>query len=186
MRDNIEKNHEALKLAKRDYFPDLTLGVTTVDTSSALMPGTIDSGKDPWMVMFSVNLPIWWGRLDAAVEEKKSSLKAAQNQLENKQNELLSQLAFVHYRLRDALRQSYLYKKALLPKADQALSATQTAYEAGKADFLSFIDAQRILLSFQLAYYRQNSDFYQRLAELKKLLGEVQTDLTWQELARPR
>ena len=46
-------------------------------------------------------------------------------------------------------------------------------YEAGDIDFLSLIDAQRVLFNFQLAYYRHNADFYQRLAELRALMGDV-------------
>jgi outer membrane protein TolC len=180
--ENIEKNKDAFKLAKRDYFPDLTVGVTTIDTGDALMPNTSDSGKDPLMVMFSVNVPIWFDRLNAGVQDAKASLQASENLLENKRNELLSQMALVHYKLRDALRQSYLYKDALLPKAAQTLNATQSGYEGGKVDFLSLIDAQRVLLNFQLAYYRQNANFYQRLAELRSLLGELQTDAEWEGL----
>jgi outer membrane protein, heavy metal efflux system len=183
--ENIEKNKDTLKLAKRDYFPDFTVGVTTIDTGDALSPNTVDSGKDPLMVMFSVNVPIWFNRLNAGVREAKASLKASESLLENKQNELLSRLALVHYKLRDALRQSYLYKDALLPKAAQTLNATQSGYEGGKVDFLSLIDAQRVLLDFQLAYYRQNTGFYQRLAELKSLLGELQTDEEWEGLVNP-
>lgn len=171
--ENVEKNKDALKLAKREYFPDLTLGLTAIDTGDAINPNTVDSGKNALIAMFSVNVPIWFERLNAGVQESRASLKAAENLLENKQNELVSQLALVHYSLRDALRQSYLYKDALLPKAVQTLNATQTGYEGGKVDFLSLIDAQRVLLNFQLAYYRQNANFYQRLAELKSLLGEL-------------
>jgi len=67
-------------------------------------------------------------------------------------------------------------KKAeeILKKASQTLNATQSRYEGGKVDFLSLIDAQRILLNFQLAYYRHNANFYQRLSELQSLLGEIQ------------
>lgn len=183
--ENIGKNKDALKLAKRDYFPDLTVGVTGIDTGPAVNPNTADSGKDALMVMFSVNVPIWFDRLNAGVQDAKASLKAAESLLENKQNELLSQLALVHYKLRDALRQSYLYKDALLPKAVQTLNATQSGYEGGKVEFLSLIDAQRVLLNFQLAYYRHNANFYQRLSELKSLLGELQVDEEWDGVVNP-
>lgn len=183
--ENIEKNKDALKLARREYFPDLTVGITQIETAAAINPSAVDSGKDPLMVMFSVNVPIWFARLNAGVQESKASLIAAEDLLKNKQNELVSQLAFVHYKLRDALRQSHLYKDALLPKAVQTLNATQIGYEGGKTDFLSLIDAQRVLLNFQLAYYRQNSSFYQRLAELKNLLGELQTNAEWEGLVNP-
>jgi len=170
----VGKNKDALKLAKREFFPDLTVGVTQIDTGDALNPGAVDSGKDPLMVMFSVNVPIWTNPLHAGVQDAKAVLKASENYLENKENELLSRLALIHYKVRDALRQSHLYKDALLPKATQVLNATQSGYEGGKVDFLSLIDAQRVLLSFQLAYYRHNANFHQRLAELQSLLGETE------------
>lgn len=171
---NVEKNKDVLKLAKREFFPDLTVGVTQIDTGDAINSSMVDSGKDPLMVMFSVNVPIWINRLNAGVQDARASLKASENSLKNKQNELLSRLALVHYKVRDALRQSHLYKDALLPKAVQTLYATKSGYEGGRVDFLSLIDAQRVLINFQLAYYRHNASFYQRLAELKSLLGEAQ------------
>lgn len=170
---NVEKEQENLKLAKREYFPDLTVGVTTIDTGDAINPATVDSGKDPVMVMFSVNVPLWVHRLQAGVEEARSSLKAAQEQYLNKGNELYSRLALTHYKMRDALRQTRLYKDALIPKAVQTLNATQSGYEAGSVDFLSWIDAQRMLLNFQLAYYRFHANYYQRLMEVRTLLGEM-------------
>ena len=172
----VGKMKDSLKLAKREYFPDLTVGFTQINTGDALNPSLADSGKDAQMVMFSVNVPIWINRLNAGVQEARASLKASENLLENKENELLSKLAMVHYKLRDALRQSELYKKALLPKATQTLNATQSGYEGGKVGFLSLIDAQRVLLNFQLSYYRHNANFYQRLSELQSLLGEMSKD----------
>jgi len=169
----VEKNQSHLKLTKRNYFPDLTIGVTHIDTKDALNPNTIGSGKDPLMVMFSIDIPLWLNRLTAETKEAKASLKASKNSFINIKNELSSKLSLIHYKLRDSLRQSYLYKDALLPKAIQALNATQSGYEGGRSDFLSLIDAQRTLLNFQLAYYRHNANYYQFAAELTSLLGKL-------------
>lgn len=171
--EKIEKNKDALKLSKREYFPDLTLGFTRIDTGDALNPSLAGSGKDAQMVMFSVNVPIWLNRLNAGVQDARASLKASENLREDKENELLSKLALVNYKLHDSVRQSGLYKDALIPKAQQTLNATQSGYEAGDVDFLSLIDAQRVLLNFQLSYYRHNANFNQRFVELNSLLGEV-------------
>ena len=178
--ENVEKSKEALRLSRREYFPDLSVGVTTVDTGQALMPSTVDSGKDPVMLMFSVNVPIWFWRINAEINEAKASLAAVENMRKGREQELLSELSVVHYKLRDAIRQAGLYKDALIPKAVQTLNATKSGYEAGDVDFLSLIDAQRVLLNFQLSYYRYNANLHQRLAELKSLLGEIQgyNDLT--------
>jgi len=171
--EEVKKSEEDLKLSQREYFPDLTVGFTHIDTDSALSPSTVDSGKDPQLLSFSVNVPIWFDRLAAGVREARARLKVAEEKRANAENELVSQLAFVHYKLRDSLRQSRLYKDALISKAGQTLNATQSGYEAGNVDFLSLIDAQRVLLNFQLAFYRHNANFYQRLSELKSLLGEI-------------
>ena len=171
--ENVKKNKDALKLSKREYFPDVTVGFTQIDTGDALNPALTGSGKDAQMVMFSVNVPIWFHRLNAGVQDARASLKASENLQEDKENELLSRLALVNYKLHDAVRQSGLYQDALIPKAQQTLNATQSGYEAGDVDFLSLIDAQRVLLSFQLSFYRHNANFNQRLVELKSLLGEI-------------
>ncbi len=173
--EKIARETESLKLAKRGYFPDLTVGITQIQTGEAMNPSE-DSGKDPLMVMFSVNLPIWFNRINAEIKGARAALNAAENERTGMENELSAKLAMVHYRLRNAFRQSRLYKDALLPKAAQTLSATQAAYEAGSMDFLALIDAQRVLLNFQLAYYRQNADYYQRLAELRSMIDAINYD----------
>lgn len=173
MNENIEKNKDAVKLAKRQYIPDLTVGFTQIETGSAINPSLTDSGKDAQMVMFSVNVPIWLNRINAGVKDAKASLNAAKHLKEDKENELLSKLALVKYKFHDAYRQSELYKNALIPKAVQTLNATKSGYESGKVDFLSLIDAQRILLNFQMAYYRQVANVHQRSAELSALLGAM-------------
>jgi len=173
MDNKVEQNKDNVKLAKRAYFPDLTVGVTQIDTGDALNPSAIDSGKDPLMVMFSVNVPIWFNRINAGIQEAQASLQATESARSNKENELISQLVFLHYKYDDALRQARLYKDGLIPKAVQTLNATKTGYEAGKVDFLSLIDAQRMLLNFQLAYYRHVANVHQRSAQLDALIGAI-------------
>lgn len=171
--ENVKQLRDALKLSRKEYFPDVTVGFTQIDTGRALNPTLADSGKDAQMVMVSVNVPIWFDRLGAAVQEAKAALKSSEVSREDTENELLSKLALVNYKLHDSFRQSGLYKDALIPKAVQTLNAMQSGYESGDIDFLSLIDAQRVLLNFQLAYYRHNANFNQRCVELKSLLGQV-------------
>ena len=166
---NVNGEKQELRLAKRSYIPDFMVTLT----QEKMRPTTMGNQEDPWMIMFSVNVPLWFGRINAEVQEARASLLAAEAGQENKSNELESMLSMTHYKLRDALRQSRLYKDALIPKAVQALNATKSAYEAGSMDFLSLIDAQRVLLDFQMAYYRHNANFYQMLTEIQALIGDT-------------
>lgn len=169
----IESEKADLKLARREYVPDLTLGVTHIDTADAVNPTVVDSGKDPLMVMVTFNVPLWFNRINAGIRQAEASLYSEEQMREGKKDDLISKLAMVHYKLRDARRQSRLYKDALIPKAVQTLNATKSAYEAGGMDFLSLIDAQRMLLNFQMAYYRHNADFSQRLYEMQSIIGNI-------------
>ena len=170
---SVAGSEDELKLAQREYVPDFTVGVTQIDTGPAVNPSMADSGKDPLTVMVAVNVPIWFHRINAEIRQARASLEAAELKREGAEDELLSRLAMVHYKLRDARRQAQLYNDALIPKAVQTLNATKSAYESGGMDFLSLIDAQRMLLSFQMTYYRHNANFYQRLYQIQALLGEV-------------
>ena len=51
------KEEVSIELAKKDFYPDLMLGLDYVVTDEAINP-TSDGGKDPVMAMFSINLPI--------------------------------------------------------------------------------------------------------------------------------
>jgi cobalt-zinc-cadmium efflux system outer membrane protein len=165
------KEKTGIALAKKEFFPDVRLGVDYTVTGEALNPATPGSGKDAVMVGVSINLPIWEGKYRAGVREAMARFQAALKQRIDRGNTLTSDLKLVLFKYQDASRKIALYRDALIPKADQTLKVTQRAFEAGKADFLSLIDAERVLLEFQLTYERALADHAQRLAELEMLLG---------------
>lgn len=167
----VEKEKLGEALARKDYYPDVTVSLEAVDTGQAMNRTAPDSGKDPVSVGISINLPIWWNKYDAGVREAQHRRSAAINILEEKQNELTSQLAMVLYKLRDAERRIDLYKNGLIPKAQQALQVSLQDLETGLGRYSDVIDAQRMLLEFELAYERAEVDKAQRLAEVERLVG---------------
>ena len=168
----ISKEQTGIRLAKKNSLPDFSLGVDYIITGDARMPGVMDSSKDPVMVMLSLQLPIWSKKNRASVNEATARYRAAVNQEQETENSLLSQLEMILYNYRDARRKIVLYRDSLLPKAQQALEVTRSAFETGKADFLDFIDSQRTLLAFSLAYEEAKTREAQRLAELEMIIGE--------------
>jgi outer membrane protein, heavy metal efflux system len=167
----ISKAQEAKKLAKLNYYPDLTVGADYIDTDNALMSNIPDSGKDPLMLRLSINLPIWQARLNATVRQADAEEKRAELLRSQFIYNLRADLKMVTYRLSDARRQAQLYRDSLIPKARQAMLVAQADYRDGKGNFLSLVDSQRVLLSFQLTYYRSVSNYRQRLAEIEMIVG---------------
>jgi outer membrane protein TolC len=162
----------AIKLAKKNYYPDITIGVDYIETDAALMPGTPDSGKDPVIAMASVNLPIWYGKYRAAEREARFRQAAVDQQRVDTENQLEADLKLALYHFRDAERKIDLYRDTLVPIADESLKVAQLGFQAGKVSFISLIDAERLLLEFQLAYERALADRMSRLAEIETLVNK--------------
>jgi outer membrane protein TolC len=167
----IDREDASVSLANRRYFPNFTLGFDYLSTGSAAMPDVPESGKDPVIGMLSINLPIWWGSYGAGRREAEAKRRAAQLDRRNLKNEILAQTHSVLFEFHDARRKIDLYREALIPKAQQSINASLRGYEAGEVDFLDFLDAQRMLLDFELAYDRARANHVVRLAELRMLAG---------------
>ena len=57
--DNMTSKEEiTVKLARKNYYPNFSIGLDYIFTGNAMMPGVVDSGKDPLVAMLSINLPI--------------------------------------------------------------------------------------------------------------------------------
>jgi cobalt-zinc-cadmium efflux system outer membrane protein len=160
-----------VELAKKRFYPDISVGLDWIQTDDARTVGTSDSGKDPIMAMISMNLPIWQDSYKAGRHQAEAKLRRVSAQKLQKENDIIAQTAKVLYEFEDSGRKVALYTDTLIPKAKEMLEASEVAYRAGTVDFLSLIDAQRTLLAFELLYERSVTDYLQRLAELEMLAG---------------
>jgi cobalt-zinc-cadmium efflux system outer membrane protein len=169
--ERIEETSKRVWFARLNYLPDVTVGFDYINVSKGPM-NVSDNGKNASALMFKVNVPLWFGKQKSQLDEAaslKTSAQAAHTQLEN---DLAAKIKMVYFKVRDAGRQIQLYRNALVPKAEQSLKASETAYSAGKVDFLNLIDSQRTLLNFQLAYYQAIRNYEQQFAELEMIIGE--------------
>jgi outer membrane protein TolC len=176
LQHRMRRSELGKKLAGKAYYPDFSLGVETVETGSAVAPNTRGSGDDPWMVTFSVEVPIWYSSYRASEREADARWRSAQRRHLDTRNRLRSDLELALYNRRDALRRVSLHQNTLIPKSEQSIRATEAAYRAGRSDFFSLIDAQRVLLKFQLAVERANADRFKSDASIDRLVGRFIID----------
>ena len=172
LQSDVAKHESAVELAAKRYYPDVTFGMDYVETDHAIMPNLKESGKDPVIASVSINLPVWRESYRAAERQAEARLRSAQRALADRENTLGSDLKVALYYMRDAERKMDLYRDFLIPLAEESLKATEAAYTAGGADFLNLLDAQRMLLEFQLLLERALADHVRRLAEAEMLVGE--------------
>jgi outer membrane protein TolC len=153
------------------YFPDVTLGLMWMDNAPSWKMHPADPGENPPMAMVSVNLPIWFDKLEAGVREAKARHIAALRRRVDMSNDFRSRVKMAAFQYRDALGKLDLYQRVLIPRAGEALRTTETNYSTGAATFADLLDSQRVLLEFQLVYQQAVANRARQLAMLEMLIG---------------
>ena len=161
---------EMITLAKKAFYPDITLGVEWIDTGST-SSSVRDNGKDAFVAMFAVNIPLWTDGYKAGERQSRANKRMVQAKRIQQENQMISRATKVLYDLKDSNRKVELYAGTLLPKAKEMLQATEAAYQVGQVDFSALIEAQTQLLDFELVKERAVVELAQRQAELKMIMG---------------
>jgi outer membrane protein TolC len=167
----VEKQGLAVKLAKRELWPDFALGLGYIQTRAYKnMPPTA-RGQDPVMITGSFNIPIWNRKYQAAIRENQSLETAARLRRKEHLNRLSTDLSWSMFTLRDTERKIDLYRDTLTPLAQNALEIAEQSYQAGQSDFMELSDAQRLLFEFQLSLQQASIDRELAIADLERLVG---------------
>jgi outer membrane protein TolC len=168
----VERRRREVRLARLAYVPDLMLGVDYTelnDSTGGRHPS--DDGKDAVVLMASINLPIWVDRINAGIREARFRHYAAMLDRHQTAADLAAGLKRAAYDYRDAERKLTLYRDMLLPKARQLVKTDEAAFRGGTATFLDLVDAQRVLLEFDLAATRARADRDKSLARIEAFLA---------------
>ena len=168
----VEAAKAEVELAKKKFYPDIGVGVDWIQTDNAMSTGVRDSGKDPVVLMFSMNIPLWQDSYKAAERQAQANVNMYQQQKIDKQNKTIFQALQVIYDIEDSKRKMDLYGNILVSKSEELVQTSESAYRAGTIDFLSLIDAQRMLLKYRLNYHRALTDNQQSIAKLEVLTGD--------------
>jgi len=120
----------------------------------------------------SFNLPLWYEKYSAAEREATKRRTATIRRRADEANVLAAQIQQVLYEVRDADRKVELFRGSLIPKAEESLRASLRGFEGGKVSLLDLLDAERVLLEFQLLERRAASRYGQGVARLEMLAGE--------------
>ncbi len=170
LQEQIKRDVETVKLARLNYFPDLTVGYTyTFISSSGISP--VRTGDDAWNLAFGLNLPIWWQRLRARVLEGNAQTLASVEEYTDLRNQLLFQLQDTLVKIDTQYRQALLFRDLIVPRAWQTVEVSTSTYQAGSLEFTALIDNWRKWLDFSLGYHRALAELEQRFADLQQLVG---------------
>ncbi|MBM2842105.1 MAG: czcC, partial [Bacteroidetes bacterium] len=127
----VEESRAMLSLSKREYLPDIKLGVQYVTVPVGDFRG--------WGISAGITLPFapWTlGKASSRVEEATATISKSSAALNASRNMVMSNVKDLYFRAQSARRQLDSYRTVILPQAQQSLKASITAYQNGRTDFL--------------------------------------------------
>lgn len=167
----VEAARYGTDLATKEFYPDFFIGADYTFIGSAESPGVSGSGDDALALTLGFELPIWRSSYRAGVREAEAQMKGARKEQEEFLNRLSSDMEMALYQFRDASRRVGLFRDSLIPKGEESVQALDTAYQTGDQGFLDLIDAERVLLEFQLQAARAEADRAKALANIERITG---------------
>ena len=153
-----------VELARKEHLPDFDV---------SLSYGQRSGFSDMVTALVSISIPLQKGRKqDQMVVEARAELAAVEADRHERANALRADVARLHAELERDRAQLALYVKAILPQGRAVLTSATAGYQVGRTDFLSVLDAQATLFTYETAYFRVLSEFATTLAELERIVGE--------------
>ena len=167
----IDKQEKAVKLAHKDYYPDLSIGLA-YGLRENLDPPQKRNQADFFSTSFMVDLPIWRAsKIEPRIREQIERKGAAQDAYRSFSDRLGAAIKDRYVKLQRLNQQITLYDRGIIPQAQQAASASLSDYSVGMLDFARMYQNQIAAFNAELALQEFLKDFEENWAELEWLVG---------------
>jgi outer membrane protein TolC len=136
-----------------------------------LMPAGSGS-RNAYMAEMTINLP-WLNRdrHDGEAKQADAVTAVTEAELEARTSAVFLEVRQAQIATLAAERRQKVYRDTLMPQAEAAFKASTAAYQNNRAEFLTLIDSQNLLLDIQTAYYRALAAADTGVAELERAIG---------------
>ena len=158
----IERAGTALNLARRNYYPDVTVN-----------GGYYYMGSMPpmYMIRADVKIPIRLGRTRAEITERSQEVSQAKYTYEATAQSLQYRIRDEYLGVQTAQKLVELYTQTVMPQARLAVDSSLASYQTGGTDFLSVLTNQLAAIDYEMNYHEQLHEFHVGLVRLEQLTG---------------
>ncbi|MGE5444794.1 MAG: TolC family protein [Ignavibacteriales bacterium] len=162
----IGRQEEALKLAKKEYYPDFAL-----DASPGVMGMNGGGTQGVWEVTLGVKVPLYfWRKQRFGVQEAVSQLQAAREDYTSTNQFLFSNIKEQYLIAKTSENLMSLFQEGIIPQSSSSLESAIAGYQVGNIDFLTLLDNLVTLFNFQLDYYTNLTNYQKALARIEEII----------------
>ncbi|WP_241759104.1 TolC family protein [Pyxidicoccus parkwayensis] len=165
LRARLGGREAAVRLAHRDSYPDVRVmgsyNSMWMDTAHQFMAGV------------SINVPLDFGKREAAVREAETNLQRVRIEEKHLINDIRVEVEQARTRLVEARKVVDLFRERLVPASRDEVAAARAGFESGKNSFQSLLEAERSMRSVELRAQTALADVQRRQAELDRATGNT-------------
>jgi outer membrane protein TolC len=167
----IAKQEKSVDLAKKEYFPDMTVGLG-YGIRETLAPPLNLKQADMFTARVMFNLPIWQAdKIKPRIREEMAKQDAAKDAHQSAQTQLAAAIKDRHAKLQRLDQQIALFEQGIIPQARQAAAASLSAYQVGTLPFNQLYQNQIAVYNAEMQLQEYLKDFEENWAELEWLVG---------------
>ncbi len=159
----VDQGKEELSLSKREYLPDMVVS-----------GGWFSRGELPevWQASVMFRVPLYFWNKSTGVRAANADLRSAEYDYEAARLEVLARVKDLYSSIKTSEHHLHLYEAGIIPQARLALQSATTNYQVGKADFLTLLDSESLLLKYQLMQQEELVNWNKYLSMAGELTGE--------------
>lgn len=147
----------------RNRYPDLEIGIS---------PTQMGNRITEWSLMFGINIPLQQSARRAQEKEALAMVEAQRARTEAVGADLLGQLGENLSAFDAARKTEQLMSRQLIPQSELAFQSALAAYETGRVDFGTLLDAQKQIRKVRADRLRAQVEAQMRFAEIERIVGE--------------
>ncbi|HEY2918533.1 MAG TPA: TolC family protein [Candidatus Binatia bacterium] len=169
LESSVSRSEKAIQLAERNRkYPDFMVGLQ-------YWVAPDQSPRHMYAPMLTLTIPFspWTkGKHDYEIEEALAERQAAKANLAAMKNMALLEVRETSAKIEAAMKSVSIYRDGLLPQAEQSFQAAVAAYQTGGVNFMTLLDAQRMIRDVRMGYYKAVVDYEQSRADLERAVGK--------------
>jgi len=159
---SIRQQDTQVKLAHKNFRPDLNVGYTYQHTGS--------QARDYYMATFGIRLPNR-GRQKAELAEAQQKQEQARGEFDSESQRVLSEVQQQYVRAKTSEERLKIYTDGLVPQSEATFRSAMSAYQSNRQDFETLLSSFLDVLTLDLEYRSELVDHESALAELERLTG---------------
>jgi outer membrane protein, heavy metal efflux system len=161
----VAGSEAGVALAQREYFPDFVVRAAYYNKAD-LLP--------EWEVGVGIKVPLYFATKQRfGVDEASATLAEARAMREDTSRTVEARVKDLYAQASASERLIALYHTTVVPQARLALESALSAYQVGKADFLTLLNSYTVQLEYEMRYHEELANFQKAVAELDALVGEA-------------